>query len=322
MANKFENIKVKDLSTAYDSDFIPSEDYLDHMPDLQNGSYQENLPIQMVGIHNILVPIKVKQKDGGTQEVCAEITGTVSLEGKKKGINMSRIVRRLYANMDDTFSSDKICEVLEDYKRSLGSFDAHMQVKFQYRLWQDALRSEDTTSERAGGWMYYDVRFDINLNKNDEFRKVMWVDFVYSSACPCSTALSKYAALTRGKYAIPHSQRSVARIGIEYKDSIWIEDVISMCQEQLTTEVQVYVKRIDEQAFAEKNGAQPKFVEDAIRLLGNGLNRLPGVYDYKVFLSHMESLHPHNAIAVMTKGLQNSKFTPDVSFEEFESLIH
>ena len=149
----------------------------------------------------------------------------------------------------------------------------------------------------------------------------MWIDFVYSSACPCSTELSKHAALTRGIYCIPHSQRSVARIGIEFNEWIWIEDIVRLCRQTLTTEVLTFCKRSDEQAFAELNGAQPKFVEDAARMLAGALNEKQLVKDYKLIIAHLESLHPHQAIAVITKGLPDSKFTPDVSFEEFESLI-
>lgn len=316
-----EEIKVKDLKREYDPNFKPSQEYLDSMPDMQNAQYPTNLPIQMVGIHNFKVPLKIAQEDGKTQEVMAQITGTVSLEAEKRGINMSRIVRRLYSNINDTFSVYKICDVLEDYKRSLGSFDAHLKVKFPFRMWQEALTSVKEDGTKEGGWQYYDICFDVNLDKNNTFRRVMVVDFTYSSACPCSTALSEHAALTRGLYGIPHSQRSVARVSIEFDDFIWIEDIIRGCREALKTETLVFCRRPDEQSFALENGAYPKFVEDAARILGNMLNGISKVKDFKVVLSHMESLHSHNAISVITKGLQNSIFNADASLEEFDDLI-
>lgn len=315
-----EEIKVKDLKREYDPNFKPSQEYLDSMPDMQNAQYPTNLPIQMVGIHNFKVPLKIAQEDGKTQEVMAQITGTVSLEAEKRGINMSRIVRRLYSNINDTFSVYKICDVLEDYKRSLGSFDAHLKIKFPFRMWQEALTSVKEDGTKEGGWQYYDICFDVNLDKNNTFRRVMWIDFIYSSACPCSTALSEHAALTRGLYGIPHSQRSVARIGIEFDDFIWIEDLIRECREALKTEVLVFCKRLDEQSFALENGAYPKFVEDAARILGNMLNNMVKVKDFIVYLIHYESLHAHSAISLITKGLPDSKFTPDVTFGELESM--
>lgn len=316
-----EEIKVKDLKREYDPNFKPSQEYLNSMPDMQNAQYPANLPIQMVGIHNFKVPLKIAQEDGKTQEVQASITGTVSLEAEKRGINMSRIVRRLYSNINDTFSVYKICDVLEDYKRSLGSFDAHLKVKFPFRMWQEALRSVKEDGTKEGGWQYYDVCFDVNLDKNGVFRKVCWIHGVYSSCCVCSSELSRHAALTRGVYGAPHSQRSVAKMGIEFDDFIWIEDLIREFRKCIKTETLVFCKRSDEQGFAELNGAYPKFVEDAARILGNMLNGIPKVKDFIIILSHLESLHNHNAISVITKGLPDSKFIPDASIAEFDDLI-
>ena len=110
-------------------------------------------------------------------------------------------------------------------------------------------------------------------------------------------------------------------LGRKFDNLIWIEDVIDMCNDALTTEVLVFCKREDEQAFAEKNGAQPKFVEDAIRYLANALNKNPDVTDYIVICSHLESLHAHNAVAVITKGKPDSIFNHHVSHEEWRSLM-
>lgn len=314
-----KEIKVKDLKREYDASFIPSQEYLDSMPDLQNSDFT-GIPIDFVGIHNFHVPIRIKEKGGDTQEVMASITGTVSLDANHAGINMSRIIRTFYKSKDDIFDINKLEEVLRNYQKDLKTFDAHILMNFKYRVWQDALRSvkEDGTPE--GGWQYYNITFDCNLDHNKEFKKIMWMDYVYSSACPCSTALSEHAALTRGVYGIPHSQRSIARIGVEFNEDIWIEDMLDMCNRALTTETLVFCKRQDEQAFAEKNGTQPKFVEDAIRYLADELNNDQRVLDYKVICSHQESLHSHDAVAVITKGKRNSVFNHHVTLGEWQSM--
>jgi GTP cyclohydrolase I len=179
-------------------------------------------------------------------------------------------------------------------------------------------KKDDGTPE--GGWQYYDITFDCNLDHNGEFKKIMHVSFLYSSSCPCSTALSEHAAYSRGLYGIPHSQRSVAKIAIEFNDLVWIEDVVDMCRKSLVTEVLVFCKREDEQQFAVLNGAQPKFVEDAIRYLADELNCHNDIKDYKVIVSHNESLHAHNAVSVITKGINASIFNHHVTREEWVSL--
>ena len=314
-----KEIKVKDLKREYDCTFVPSQEYLDSMPDLQNSDFT-GIPIDFVGIHNFHVPIRIKEKGGDTQEVMASITGTVSLDANHAGINMSRIIRTFYKSKDDIFDINKLEEVLRNYQKDLKTFDAHILMNFKYRIWQDALRSVKDDGTPEGGWQYYNITFDCNLDHNKEFKKIMWMDYIYSSACPCSTALSEHAALTRGVYGIPHSQRSIARIGVEFNEDIWIEDMLDMCNRALTTETLVFCKRQDEQAFAEKNGTQPKFVEDAIRYLADELNNDQRVLDYKVICSHQESLHSHDAVAVITKGKRNSVFNHHVTLGEWQSM--
>jgi GTP cyclohydrolase I len=314
-----KDVKVIDLQRKYDKYFTPSQTYLDSMPDLQNGEF-DGVPIDFVGIHNFHLPIKIKQKDGGVQEVKASITGQVSLDSVARGINMSRIIRTFYKSKDDVFDINKLEEVLRNYQKDLKQFDAHIIMEFDYWMWQPALRSVNDAGEPEGGYQFYHIVFDTNLDVSGEFKKIMWVDFVYSSACPCSTELSYHAALERGVYGIPHSQRSIARIGLDFDGMIWIEDVIKMCQEALTTETLVFCKRQDEQAFAEKNGAQTKFVEDAVRILYNRLNTSEKVKDFKVICCHRESLHSHDAIAVITKGIKPSIFKHHVTLGEFKDM--
>lgn len=318
--NMDKDIKVKDLKRVYDKSFRPSQEYLDSMPDLQNSDFI-GIPIDFVGIHDFKLPIRIKEKNGDTQEVMASISGMVSLDAHNRGINMSRIVRSFYKSKDDIFDINKLEDILRNYQKDLKSFDAHILMNFQYRIWQESLRSIDDNGNKNGGWQYYNVTFDCNLDVNGEFKKIMWIDYIYSSACVCSAALTEHAAYTRGVYGIPHSQRSIARLGLEFNEMVWIEDVIDMCRNALITETLVFCKREDEQCFAELNGSQPKFVEDAIRYMAEELNNHNEIIDYKIICSHQESLHNHNAIAVITKGIKNSIFNHHVTLGEWKSMM-
>lgn len=320
------DIKVKDLEQKYDNEFIPSKEYLASMPDLQNTVIPElAIPINMVGISNFHLPLMIAEKQTKIsaykryQEVRATICGTVSLEAEKAGINMSRIIRTFTKECDGTFSIDSLCDILKAYKRDLDSFDAHITIEFPFHMWQDSLRSRNDDGELNGGYLYYDVVFDVDIDRDGKITKRMSLDYTYSSACPCSTALTMHNMYQRGKFGIPHSQRSVARIWLEFEDRVWIEDLIKACQEAMVTEVQALVKREDEQAFSELNGANPNFVEDAVRKFASACDTL-NVKDYKIICSHNESLHAHNAIAILTKGVPGG-FTQDTSVEELRSLL-
>jgi GTP cyclohydrolase I len=143
---------------------------------------------------------------------------------------------------------------------------------------------------------------------------------VYASACPCSAELAEHARDTRGVYAIPHSQRSKARVTIEEVEGkkIWIEDIHAHCLNALKTETQVMVKREDEQAFAELNGAYTKFVEDAARLLYREFDADKRIKDFQIACAHLESLHSHDAVSVIAKGVPGG-FAAD--FMEFGQLV-
>ena len=301
----------------YDIKYNPSQAEINQFPDLQNGPSSlikgSSVAIQQVGVHNFRIPLKYKTRNGDSVKLETKVTGTVSLEAHKKGINMSRIMRRFY-----DFKNDFVCDQLENillkYQNDLDTFDAKIGLHFSYPIIKKSLRSNNK------GYQYYNVSIEGSLNKKGEYRKIMHFDFVYSSACPCSFELAEYARKERNTPTVTHSQRSVARISLEVEEFIWIEDIQEICNKALQTETQVIVKREDEMAFAELNGSYLKFVEDAARLLYEQLINDKRIKDFRAICSHQESLHSHDAISVICAP--NSKFSNEVPHELWSSLIH
>lgn len=289
------------MSRDYPEGFQVDGAYKDSLPDLQNGPSSlivgEKAVIQHVGISNFRLPIGYRTRDNGPLTLETSVTGTVSLEAEKKGINMSRIMRSFYAHATRDFSFQVIEHALNDYKRDLGSFDARIQMRFSFPVKVDSLRSG------LQGWQYYDIALEL-VDRAGVRKRIMHLDFVYSSTCPCSLELSEHARRTRGQLATPHSQRSVARISVEVKDGpcLWFEDLIDLARSAVPTETQVMVKREDEQAFAELNAANPIFVEDAARSFCAALLRDGRIGDFRIVASHQESLHSHDAVSVLTEG--------------------
>jgi len=311
------SIKYNEPDREYDCTYNPTKADIETFPDLQNGpsSLIQGSPveIQQVGIHNFRLPLKYEKRGGGDIELETRVTGTVSLAAHKKGINMSRIMRSFYKFKDD-YVYDKLDDILMKYKDNLDSFDAKIGLHFSYPILQPSLRSNNS------GYQYYNVTLEGNIDHKGNFKKILHFDFVYSSACPCSYELAEHARKYRNKATVSHSQRSVARISIEFDKIVWIEDLQEMCAKALKTETQVVVKREDEMAFAELNGSYLKFVEDAARLLYEQLSEDKRVKDFRVICSHQESLHSHDAISVITAP--NSEFSGDISHELWSSLIH
>ncbi|HRO68626.1 MAG TPA: GTP cyclohydrolase, FolE2/MptA family, partial [Pseudobdellovibrionaceae bacterium] len=107
---------------------------------------------------------------------------------------------------------------------------------------------------------------------------------------------------TRGIQATPHAQRSFAQVKVQLENGDPV-DLIDVLEDALQTAVQGAVKREDEQEFARRNGQNLMFCEDAARRVGAALDAFPEVLAYKAELNHVESLHPHSAVAVISKGL-------------------
>ena len=194
------------------------------------------------------------------------------------------------------------------------ALNARIKLTFSYPMMQPSLRSG------LEGWQYYKVSFEGIMDAKGQFRSFVEFDYVYSSACPCSAELSEHARDVRGAYAVPHNQRSKARVKVEIAPGarFAIEDLQKHCLNALKTETQVMVKREDEQAFAEMNGVYIKFVEDAARLVYAELAKDKRIIDFQVACSHLESLHSHDAVSVICKGVPGG-FTAD--FMEFRDLV-
>jgi GTP cyclohydrolase I len=304
---------------AYPAGFTVDDAYRATLPDLQNGPSSlirgARRQIQHVGISNFRLPIRYHTRDNGDLLLETSVTGTVSLEAGKKGINMSRIMRSFYAHAGQSFSFQVIEAALEDYKRDLESFDARIQMRFSFPVRVTSLRSG------LSGWQYYDIALEL-VDRDGLRKKIMHLDYVYSSTCPCSLELSEHARRERGQLATPHSQRSVARISVEVAgtECLWFEDLIDLARAGVPTETQVMVKREDEQAFAELNAAHPIFVEDAARSFCQALMADPRIGDFRVVASHQESLHSHDAVSLLTRGETFAAESLDPHL--FATLIH
>ncbi len=204
--------------------------------------------------------------------------------------------------------------VLHRYRTELRDFDhepklddAFLKVSFAYPVKQLSLKSPNW------GWQYYQTKIEAKESKDHPARIFITLEYEYSSTCPCSLSMAKqyeadYAAglTTEGNgIGVAHGQRSKATVKVELAPHavFMIEDLIDHMRKAIPTETQSLVKRIDEQAFAILNGSNPMFVEHASKRIYKQLNADTRIKDWVVSLEHFESLHSHNAVAVINKGL-------------------
>ena len=237
---------------------------------------------------------------------------------------------RLYLALDAAFTNAPLAPamlhaLLRDFLANHAGLSsrARVMIAFEQFLRRPALASEHS------GWRRYPVMLTAML-EGDAFTLDVAFDVVYSSTCPASTALARqlvaedfgrafpaHAPLNRdaamrwlageqGMRATPHSQRSIARIRVQLEPGLAalpLSALIDRAEAALRTPVQTAVKRIDEQAFARRNGENPMFCEDAVRRLQAAFaTSHPGVCDFHLRVAHHESLHAHDAIAEAGKS--------------------
>jgi GTP cyclohydrolase I len=304
------------------------ENILRDMPDIANEARPEVAgKLDWVGMNEIEMPVRIEDDAGGLIQSTALVTAYVNLvDPDVRGIHMSR----LYLHLDQGFDARPLNPgTLRQLLRSF--LDSHqglsdralIRVDFDYVTRRPALQSDNE------GWRRYPVSM-IGILEGNEFSLEMGLEILYSSTCPCSAALARqviqdkfredfsgqelvdfekiheWLGSEQGILATPHSQRSAAEIRARLTPTFKMFPIVELIDEiesALKTPVQATVKREDEQAFARLNGSNLMFCEDAGRRVQTALNADERILDFWARCTHYESLHPHNAVSVVTKGV-------------------
>ncbi|RME17449.1 MAG: GTP cyclohydrolase I FolE2 [Bdellovibrio sp.] len=281
-------------------------------------------PIEKVGMSAIEMPLRIQV---GLKEmtVPAQISAFVDLKDvEAKGIHMSRLYLSLQDSLEkNVLSLEVLKNLLNDFISSQKglSQSSFFRTSFELPLKRKALLSEKM------GWRQYPVFVEAQM-VGGEVTYILGLQVAYSSTCPCSAALARQLIVKKfkekfqgkgsvsasevetwlqeeGLAATPHAQRSYADIKIQVKKEMNFIKWIDVVEQALHTPVQAAVKRIDEQEFARLNANHLMFCEDAARFIKEALDQHDEVVDYFIKVEHQESLHPHNAVSVLVKGVPN-----------------
>lgn len=285
--------------------------------DFQKLPTEDLIAIPRVGINRYRLPIEMTNKFGVTRSHDCEASMFVNLDANKNGVSMSRLCTILQSvSSSETLNANFFKNVLRRYRIELADEadnklidSAFLNIKFNFPVKQKSLKSDNW------GWQYYPVKLVAKENTKKGFEYFMTLTYEYSSTCPCSLSMAKQyeREFAEGKttegtgIGVPHSQRSKLTCTVKLNPDVdfHIEDLVLLLKTAIPTETQSLVKRVDEQAFAILNGAHPMFVEHATKRVSKVLNAQDMILDWLVELEHIESLHSHNAAAVIYKGLEN-----------------
>ena len=207
----------------------------------------------------------------------------VSLRADQKGTHMSRFLQ-LLGDWDSPFSAKSLREFCQSIRERLQSSDAFLKVRFPYFV----ERSAPVTGE--SGMIRLDVTMDVASGHREKL--VMTVAGPATSLCPCSKQIS-----TRGA----HNQRCelLASVRCKPRSELSIEELYEIMERSASTQVFPILKRHDEKWVTEDAYDNPKFVEDIVRDLALALNDEERVEWYRCSSENFESIHQHNAFAVV-----------------------
>ncbi|MEA3210922.1 MAG: cyclohydrolase [Chthoniobacter sp.] len=254
------------------------------LTDTQNEPDHRRIPIDRVGVKGLRFPMQIRDKLHTVQHTIATASLTVDLPHHFKGTHMSRFVEVLN-EYGPELHVDNIAALLRELTRRLHSACAHVDFEFPFFLEKRAPVS------RATGMMDYTARFAATLQQ-DAIDFVVTAIVPVTTLCPCSKAISAHGA---------HNQRGQVTYAIRSTPPLWLEDMIRLVEDSASSELYSLLKRTDEKAVTERAYENPVFVEDLVRNIALRSDREARIAWYRVEAENFESIHNHNAYALVEK---------------------
>ena len=255
------------------------------MEDVQNRTPEVPLDIDRVGVRGLRLPLRVRDRAGGSQATVASADLGVDLPSARKGTHMSRLVQAL-DDWDEGLDRQSVLRLLESVRQRLDARRAWARFSFPYFVRKNAPARGDAAP------LAYDCRVTSELDDNGQ-TFLLELAVPVMTVCPCSKAISREGA---------HSQRALVHIRARITGFVWLEEFIELAEAAGSSAVYTLLKREDEKFVTEQAFSRPAFVEDVVRAVARELERHPRVAWFTVEVESMESIHNHNAFARLERG--------------------
>lgn len=263
------------------------------LKDTQNEQDYRQLPIDRVGVRNLRYPVQIRDKNNALQSTIATIQLTVDLPHHFKGTHMSRFIEVLHSH-GTVLHVDNIQDILLQLTKKLESDCSHADFEFPYFLEKAA------PATGAKSLLDYLIRFSATM-EHGKVDFVVTVIVPVTTLCPCSKAISARGA---------HNQRGQVTLSVRFSKPVWIEDLIRLVELSASSELYSLLKRPDEKAVTERAYDNPVFVEDLVRNVSQRCKEIPDIVWHKVEAENFESIHNHNAYALIESPKGWPQVTP------------
>jgi len=253
------------------------------MKDVQSQRPDQEIKINMVGIKSLKYPIRILDRTNKYQDTVATVSMFVDLPEKYRGTHMSRFVEILNKYRGE-IAYKELKPVLMEMKEVFSASCAHLSMRFPYFILKRApVSGEESLLEYTG---FFEAWY------SDSYKFVLGASVPVTLVCPCSKEISDRGA---------HNQRAIITIKVEYKEFVWLEELIEIAEQSASSPVYSLLKRPDEKFVTEKAYDNPKFVEDVVRDIARRLLDDSRITYFKVEAESSESIHNHNAYAMIER---------------------
>ena len=253
------------------------------MFDVQNTPDNRGINIQQVGVKGVHLPFQIKTIAGSYQQVLGNVTLSAELPKEYRGTHMSRFIEVLQAWSQKPISGRELRLILAELSEKLAAPAADISLRFRYFIPKKAPVSGIESH------LDYLVETFGRLER-DNYQYHLGLEIPVLSLCPCSKEISEYGA---------HNQRAVIRARIRCHPGrfLWIEELVSLLEQQGSCQIYPLLKREDEKEITESAYTHPKFVEDIVRDAVLALRAESRVSWFAVECESYESIHNHSAFA-------------------------
>lgn len=232
------------------------------------------------GIFAFSCPVRIPEKSGGAQQTVARISLAARAPRAASG---PAGMRAILADFLPDIHSDVFPELLDRLRRTLDAEQTRVVMRFPYFLEKRA------PVTRTPSLMEYACAFSAVSGESGE--PALTVRAPLTTLCPCSKEISEAGA---------HNQRALVTLTVRPRALIWLEDLIELVESCASCGVYALLKRPDEKFVTEWAYGHPMFVEDVARKVAQKAAAHPDVARFAVSVESFESIHSHNAFALVT----------------------
>jgi GTP cyclohydrolase I len=257
------------------------------MRDIQRSKDDRGIAIPSVGVKDVRYPISVPTKSGVLQPSVGVFWLFVNLSHDVRGTHMSRFIEVLNDHREG-LESVRLQHMAKELVRKLEATRGTVSVRFPYFVEKEAPVSKKRS------YLDYDCAYTAEFDADgDSCRVLLEVCAPVKSLCPCSKEISERGA---------HNQRSRVTMTVDPRAPITIEELIEVGESEASSALYALLKREDEKFVTEYAYDKPVFVEDLVRGVATRLEADPRIGWYRVESENFESIHNHNAFAMVESG--------------------